>query len=103
MNVLPYVYTNPPKDTEIFSCDRVFVLSQIPIAIEKSTSFRATTAGDQKKKSSDFIDAFKDGIQAVDELDKELLSRVMDLKKSIVEESTLIDLNIERLLTAQKT
>ncbi|CAN0430323.1 unnamed protein product, partial [Ectocarpus fasciculatus] len=27
-NKLPYVYTNPSKDTEVFSCDKVFVLSQ---------------------------------------------------------------------------
>jgi len=27
-NKMPYVYTNPTKNTEIFSCDRVFVLSQ---------------------------------------------------------------------------
>jgi len=29
-NKLPYVYTNPDKDAEVFSCDRVFVLSQKP-------------------------------------------------------------------------
>jgi hypothetical protein len=27
-NKMPYVYTNPSKDTELFSCDKVFVLSQ---------------------------------------------------------------------------
>lgn len=27
-NKMVYVYTNPSKDTEVFSCDRVFVLSQ---------------------------------------------------------------------------
>lgn len=32
-NKMPYVYTNPPKETELFSCDRVFVLSQTPIRI----------------------------------------------------------------------
>lgn len=29
-NKMPYAYTNPPKDTELFSCDRVFVLSPAP-------------------------------------------------------------------------
>lgn len=29
-NKMPYVFTNPPRDTELFSCDRVFVLSQQP-------------------------------------------------------------------------
>jgi hypothetical protein len=35
-NKLPYVYTNPPKDTELFTCDKIFVLSQKPIVkVEK--------------------------------------------------------------------
>ena len=29
-NKMSYVFTNPPRDTELFSCDRVFVLSQKP-------------------------------------------------------------------------
>lgn len=29
-NQLPYVFTNPPKDTELFSCDRLFVLATTP-------------------------------------------------------------------------
>ena len=29
-NKMPYVYTNPSKDTELFSCDKVFVLSPLP-------------------------------------------------------------------------
>lgn len=30
-NRTPYVYTNPDKDTEIFKCDKVFVLSTKPL------------------------------------------------------------------------
>ena len=30
-NKMPYVFTNPPKDTELFTCDKVFVLSQTVI------------------------------------------------------------------------
>ena len=30
-NKMSYVYTNPTKDTELFSCDKVFVLSPIPM------------------------------------------------------------------------
>ena len=26
-NSMPYIYTNPSKDTELFTCDKVFVLS----------------------------------------------------------------------------
>lgn len=32
-NKLPYVFTNPPKDTELFTCDKVFVLSQTPVGV----------------------------------------------------------------------
>jgi hypothetical protein len=30
-NKMSYVYTNPTKDTELFSCDRVFVLSPVSV------------------------------------------------------------------------
>ena len=34
-NKMPYVFTNPPKDTELFTCDKVFVLSQTPVGVQK--------------------------------------------------------------------
>jgi len=34
-NKMPYVFTNPPKDTELFTCDKVFVLSQTPVGVNK--------------------------------------------------------------------
>ena len=36
-NKLSYVYTNPSKDTELFTCDRVFVLSPKIISATKMT------------------------------------------------------------------
>jgi hypothetical protein len=39
-NKMPYVFTNPPKDTELFSCDKIFVLSQTPIKIGKVAKVR---------------------------------------------------------------
>jgi hypothetical protein len=33
-NTMPYVYTNPDKDTELFSTDRIFVLSTAPVRDE---------------------------------------------------------------------
>ena len=30
-NKMQYVFTNPNKDAELFSCDKIFVLSQKPI------------------------------------------------------------------------
>ena len=37
-NKLPYVYTNPSKETEVFSCDKVFVLSQKSLNTTKFTA-----------------------------------------------------------------
>jgi hypothetical protein len=34
-NLTPYVFTNPPKDTELFSCDKIFILSQTPVKITR--------------------------------------------------------------------
>lgn len=34
-NKMPYVFTNPPKDTELFTCDKVFVLSQVPVGLHR--------------------------------------------------------------------
>ncbi len=34
-NKLPYVYTNPRKETELYSCDRVFVLSVKPLQVNR--------------------------------------------------------------------
>lgn len=36
-NKMPYVYTNPHKDTELFTCDRVFVLSPRILTNSKDT------------------------------------------------------------------
>ena len=30
-NKSPYVYTNPDKDATIYSCDKIFCLSMIPM------------------------------------------------------------------------
>lgn len=40
-NKMPYVFTNPPKDTELFSCDKIFVLSQTPVKIGKASKVTA--------------------------------------------------------------
>ena len=34
-NKMSYVFTNPPRDTELFSCDKVFVLAQKPLFVDK--------------------------------------------------------------------
>jgi len=39
-NKMPYVFTNPPKETELFSCDKVFVLSQKPMMGKRTVTKR---------------------------------------------------------------
>jgi hypothetical protein len=39
-NKMPYVFTNPPKDTELFTCDKIFVLSQTPVGISRNMRVR---------------------------------------------------------------
>jgi hypothetical protein len=39
-NKMPYVFTNPPKDTELFTCDKVFVLSQTPVGTSRVLKVR---------------------------------------------------------------
>jgi hypothetical protein len=34
-NKMPYVFTNPPKDTELFTCDKIFVLSQTAVGLSR--------------------------------------------------------------------
>jgi hypothetical protein len=41
-NKMSYVFTNPPKDTELFSCDKVFVLSQKSPFLEKKKVRKST-------------------------------------------------------------
>lgn len=42
---MPYVFTNPSKDTEVFSCDRVFVLSQKPLPSNLASWIKAKNDG----------------------------------------------------------
>jgi hypothetical protein len=38
-NKMPYVFTNPNSDSELFSCDKIFVLSQKPLTLTKLQTF----------------------------------------------------------------
>ena len=40
----PYVFTNPPKDTELFSCDKVFVLSTKPQHVSATVDMKVRIA-----------------------------------------------------------
>ena len=39
-NRAPYVYTNPEKDTELFKCDKIFVLSTKPIQADSKLDLK---------------------------------------------------------------
>jgi hypothetical protein len=39
-NRAPYVYTNPDKDTELFHCDKVFVLSTKPVQVDSKIDIK---------------------------------------------------------------
>lgn len=45
-NKLSYVFTNPSKETELFSCDRVFVLSPNPVTSHASRSAQRVRSGE---------------------------------------------------------
>ncbi|RYH23443.1 hypothetical protein EON65_17820, partial [archaeon] len=60
-NRLPYVFANPPKEAEVFSCDKVFVLSLKPVGVNAQQGLRDVVAdlqaqrGGRGRSSSDEI------------------------------------------------
>lgn len=52
-NKLPYVYTNPSKDTELYTCDRVFVLSLKPEKINTKLDVKEWLLDLQMQKNKD--------------------------------------------------
>jgi hypothetical protein len=98
---MPYVYTNPQKDTEIFSCDRVFVLSQVPLEIEGVASFRADKNFEHKNKNSDLMKIFKDDLKLLDSSQKAIISRLKDIATSIGTTVMKVDANVEKLICCQ--
>jgi hypothetical protein len=61
-NKMPYVYTNPSKDTELFSCDKVFVLSQTVLSSTLSSEevlegFKHLTHIPQQILGGDMLDS----------------------------------------------
>jgi hypothetical protein len=65
-NKMPYVFTNPPKDTELFSCDKVFVLSQTPVKLRgtkeepKENSTVAFQMRERQKTADDIVNIIAD-------------------------------------------
>jgi potassium large conductance calcium-activated channel subfamily M alpha protein 1 len=52
LNNHSYCYTNPAKDTELFSCDKVYVLSPIPLLTPHKKNIRMAKIAMTKKKGN---------------------------------------------------
>ena len=76
-NKLPYVFTNPPKETELFSCDRVFVLSQKPI-MGKRTLTKRSDWSLVHKIDDDPIEQLRKQLEAVHEGQSRRFQRIDD-------------------------
>jgi hypothetical protein len=74
---MPYVFTNPPKDTELFTCDKVFVLSQTPVKISRSSKDDSkdlqvyTTLRMRKKTAEDVLNMVSGLREEVQHFDKD--------------------------------
>lgn len=79
-NKLPYVFTNPPKDTELFSCDKVFVLSAQP-PFKKAKVVSEITNHHRVKRSVQEIIQMKAASNSASV--KELMRMQEDLRKTI--------------------
>jgi len=94
-NRQPYVFTNPPKEVELFSCDRVFVLSQKPIISKergltkrKDWSLVRNIAEDPLNKISLQLDSIKDSQRRrLEHVDKKLDDVVAAIKETWGEEA----------------
>jgi hypothetical protein len=74
-NKLPYVFTNPPKETELFSCDKVFVLSQKPI-MGKRTLSKRTEWGLIRNLETDPVDLLRRQVKTVEDLTNRRIERL---------------------------
>ena len=86
-NKLPYVFTNPPKDTELFSCDKVFVLSAQP-PFKKTRVAEMANYHTVKQSMQEIIQTKAATIvAAVDDLTR----RQEDLRKAVVGTTQIFD------------
>lgn len=74
-NRMPYVFTNPPKETELFSCDKVFVLSQKPI-MGKRTLTKRTDWALIRNLDADPLDQLKRESRLQDEMQTKRMDKI---------------------------
>ena len=94
-NKMAYVFTNPPKDTELFTCDRVFVLSQKVLTSSKNSTKEVLEAfmhahtgpAQNKRKNTEEVgydglkDEFSDITNAQRTLERALTSMSFDMAR----------------------
>ena len=74
-NKHPFVFTNPPKETELFSCDKVFVLSQKPMMGKRTVGKRTDWSLSRKNEISP-IDQLFERIEGLQEQQRRRLGKV---------------------------
>jgi len=50
-----YVFTNPPPDTELFTCDKVFVLSQVPMHSSRVSQKKLQADYEQRQREVEYL------------------------------------------------
>lgn len=81
-NKTPYVFTNPDKDTVLYTCDRVFVLSTKPILNNEIMSVKDWILDLQMKKNEGGKSKSKSNMSPSELLDAEALKHVVETEVS---------------------
>ncbi|RYH31494.1 hypothetical protein EON65_02550, partial [archaeon] len=102
-NRTPYVFTNPEKDSELFSCDRIFVLSTSPIRITRKATFFDWLADIEKQKrtrDNSWGDLRMSVVNNTEVMNKHINDRILkinrDVGKKLHEISMLLDEALEK-------
>ena len=78
MNHMPYVFTNPQIETEVFSCDQVFVLSQKPQEFRNSKSSHVSEKDSMREN--------KEHVRRVGRAIENDVSTVLETQKILIDE-----------------
>ena len=88
MNAMPYIFTNPQSETEIFSCDQVFVLSQKPQELRNIKTSHIS--------ERDAIRENKDHVHSIGKAIEGDVEMVMESQKMVLEKLTHMSEDLEK-------
>lgn len=99
-NKVPYVFTNPDKGVELFSCDRIFVLSTSPIQISKKANFAdwMLDIERQHKARTGSVAEVTRSISEVDMTNKHISDRIMRINRDVGKKLNEISHLLEEVL-----